>query len=321
MGLFTKVAATTAAVAVAGLALAPSASSAPGRFADDHNIKDEKQGCVEAIGYFAHGTWETQETMSPQARPGLLGPLMEQLDDSGKVETFTVPYPASFGGSVGIFTGDQGREDYATSKGIGVANTIAMMEEKAAQCPEAQHFVVGFSQGADVAGEVSEAISAGDVQGVGEDNWLGSYLFSDPKRNPAGAGGDSEVTVSDSPITGGGILGSTRDLNGLGERVHSFCVNGDAVCAAPESAARNAAPLASVIGAGGADGGSMTLPEGIMGILSQPDSITRLADLARTHGTEEGHIGYGTVTNVEGMTALDWTRENILRSLETSGTN
>lgn len=318
MGFLKKAATAAAVVAFAGMAVAPSASAAPVNFSDDHNAKEEYQGCAEAIGYFAHGTWETQETMSPLARPGLLGPLMERLDESGDVETMTIPYPASFGGNVGIITGDHGRPDYTTSKSTGVGNTIAAMEDKARQCPDAQHFVVGFSQGADVAGEVSEVISNRGVEGVGEDNWLGSYLFSDPKRSPVGNGEDTEVTVSDSPISGGGILGLRRDFNGLGDKVHSFCVEGDAVCAAPEGASSSAAPLASMIGAGGASGGVTALPQGIIGMLSQPDSMSRIMDLARTHGTEEGHVGYGSIANVEGLTALDWTYEDVLHALDES---
>lgn len=159
-----------------------------------------------------------------------------------KVVSEQVPYIAQVGGPIaGVVTGNP--ITLKESK----ANGLAALESRASQlakaCPLSKFVVLGYSQGAAVAGDflskVGNRQSAIDPSRV-----LAGALLSDPSRSPSTPDPEADVPVAKPTkltsvaetmigpnVTGQGVLG-TRD-NGMGvlaERVTSFCAPNDSIC-------------------------------------------------------------------------------------------
>ena len=218
-------------------------------------VAPKVEGCADLIVKSVPGTWETEENMNPRTDAGMMGAFNEQLRDIAKKQDVTVdaqivPYPAKFGGLAKPITGDT--MTYEQSRDIGIKNTVSALAKDMDRCPDSKFAVGGFSQGADVAGDVMEAIAHDKAQGVDADKMVAGLIYADPKRAPSTNNynntkseqnlGDiireenSEQLVSDHNVPGGGIMGVQRDMGDMGENIFTFCLDGDAVCALPKSA-------------------------------------------------------------------------------------
>ena len=106
--------------------------------------------------------------------------------------------------------------------------------------------IVGFSQGAVIAGDIASDIGNGRGP-VDEDRVLGVTLIADGRRqhgvgedvgpNPPGQG--AEITLQDVPFIPSGITMTGPRHGGFGalnDRTNQICAEGDLICAAPEEA-------------------------------------------------------------------------------------
>ncbi|GFG71251.1 carboxylesterase Culp6 [Mycolicibacter senuensis] len=198
------------------------------------------------------GTWETSPTddpLNPTQFPIALlltvtRPIAEQFDAS-RVQTYTVPYTAQFHNPL---SADK-QMSYNDSRAEGTRNTIKALTEMNEKCPLTSYVLVGFSQGAVIAGDVASDIGNGRGP-VDEDLVLGVTLIADGRRQEGPGGGidvpptppgqGAEVTLHELPILSGMGLTMTGARDGgfgdLDQRTNEICARGDLICAAPREA-------------------------------------------------------------------------------------
>lgn len=219
---------------------------------------------VQVIG--VPGSGSTHSNADPEAKqeiqPGW-NPAKELEDKFGtdNVHGITVPYPASLGylysaqalqGTPEGYTGGYEGVGYANSVEMGVEWAKRYMETTAEQCGDDTKWVLyGFSQGADVAGEVASEIANNRVAGVSPDNIIAVTLISDPRRSPETTDtrqGDDKIQlyapvpegtvqengeISNTHVAGKhGVVGvRDTDFNALYGKVLSLCHADDFPCA------------------------------------------------------------------------------------------
>lgn len=196
------------------------------------------------------GTWESSRTddpLNPTEFPialllNVTRPLAEQFD-AGRLQTYTVPYTAQFHNP---FAADN-QMSYNDSRGEGFRGTVKALQDMNTKCPLTSYILIGFSQGAVIAGDVASEIGNGKGP-VDEDLVLGVTVIADGRRqegvgndigpNPPGQG--AEVTLHDLPILSSLGLAMTGPRPGgfgaLNNRVNEICGAGDLICAAPPEA-------------------------------------------------------------------------------------
>ncbi|MFT4398064.1 cutinase family protein [Gordonia lacunae] len=195
--------------------------------------------CTQMIGYLVPGTTETHAGANPVEPRGMLAKVGERLKrDYGDAITVLYPdYPAS--------AFDKG-DTYAESERAGVARLTGLIK----RCPSSQIIIAGYSQGADVAGDVAHAIGQGRgpvscsaVEAVG--------LLADPKRG--------SEKVEGPQVRGEGISGGRPGGYGcLTGKIKWLCDPSDLYC---NVTSKNPVlrSLGQALGApGGADGASST---------------------------------------------------------------
>lgn len=198
------------------------------------------------------GTWETSPTddpLNPTQFPRALlltvtRPIAEQFDAS-RVQTYTVPYTAQFHNPL---SADK-QMSYNDSRAEGTRATIKAITEMNERCPLTSYVLIGFSQGAVIAGDVASDIGNGRGP-VDEDLVLGVTLIADGRRQegpgsginvpPTPPGQGAEVTLHELPILSGMGLTMTGAREGgfgdLDQRTYEICARGDLICAAPQEA-------------------------------------------------------------------------------------
>lgn len=196
------------------------------------------------------GTWESSPQLDPlnptQFPIALLlnvtNPVRGQFGND-RLEVFTVPYTAQFHNP---FSQD-GQMTYNDSRAEGFNATVKAMTQMNERCPLTSYVLVGFSQGAVIAGDIASDIGNGRGP-VDEDLVLGVTLIADGRRqtgvgrdvgpNPPGQG--AEITLRDVPMLDGMGLAMTGPRPGgfgmLNDRVNEICAPGDLICSAPPEA-------------------------------------------------------------------------------------
>lgn len=196
------------------------------------------------------GTWESSPKLDPfnptQFPIALLlnvtNPIRGQFGNE-RVEVFTVPYTAQFHNP---FSQD-GQMSYNDSRAEGFNAAVKAMTDMNQRCPLTSYVLVGFSQGAVIAGDIASDIGNGRGP-VDEDLVLGVTLIADGRRqsgvgrdvgpNPPGQG--AEITLRDVPMLDGMGLAMTGPRPGgfgtLNDRVNEICAPGDLICSAPPEA-------------------------------------------------------------------------------------
>jgi hypothetical protein len=196
------------------------------------------------------GTWES----SPQLDPfnptqfpialllGVTNPLRAEFDTS-RVEVYTVPYTAQFHNP---FSADK-QMSYNDSRAEGTQAAVKALTDMNNRCPLTSYVIVGFSQGAVIAGDLASDIGNGRGP-IDQDLVLGVTAIADGRRqtgvgqdvgpNPPGVG--AEVTLAEVPtLSALGLTMSGPRPGGFGQlndRTFEICAPGDLICAAPESA-------------------------------------------------------------------------------------
>ncbi len=196
------------------------------------------------------GTWESSPTDDPR-NPGqfpialllnVTRPLAEQFAPA-RLDVYTVPYTAQFSNPL---TGDK-QISYNDSRAEGTAAAVRAITEMNDRCPLSSFVLVGFSQGAVIAGDIVSDIGNGRGP-IDEDLVLGATLIADGRRQP-GIGQDvgpsppghgAEITLREVPTLSALGLTMTGERPGgfgaLSNRTYQICAAGDLICAAPQSA-------------------------------------------------------------------------------------
>jgi Cutinase len=196
------------------------------------------------------GTWESSPALDPfnpvQFPIALLlnvtNPIRQEFGPD-RLEVYTVPYTAQFHNP---FSADK-QMSYNDSRAEGFHATVKAMTDMTNRCPLTSYVLVGFSQGAVIAGDIASDIGNGRGP-VDEDLVLGVTLIADGRRqegigqdigpNPAGQG--AEITLHDVPMLNEFGLDMTGPRPGgfgmLNNRTNEICARGDLICSAPQSA-------------------------------------------------------------------------------------
>ncbi|MEU2178228.1 cutinase family protein [Nocardia sp. NPDC019219] len=160
------------------------------------------------------GTWETSST---GAGKGMLAVSLNDLP--GDVEVDYVGYAAT------AFPWES--EVYGRSKQEAIDKARGLVSGMAQACDATRIALLGYSQGADAAGDLAAEIGTG--RGVVPPHRVVLVgLISDPRRSP----GD---TLIGPPVPGAGAAGPR--IGGFGRlaaRTYTFCVAGDLYCAMPD---------------------------------------------------------------------------------------
>lgn len=196
------------------------------------------------------GTWESSPQLDPvnptQFPIALLlnvtNPVRGDFDD-GRLAVWTTPYTAQFHNP---FAQDK-QMSYNESRAQGTQATVAEIKRVNEACPLTSFVIVGFSQGAVIAGDIASDIGNGRGP-IDQDLVLGVTLIADGRRqdsvgqdigpNPPGQG--AEITLAEVPLLKQLGLEMTGPRPGgfgmLNDRVNQICASGDLICAAPEGA-------------------------------------------------------------------------------------
>ena len=196
------------------------------------------------------GTWESSPQLDPlnptQFPIALLlnvtNPIREQFG-TDRMEIYTVPYTAQFHNPL---SADK-QMSYNDSRAEGTQNAVKAITDMNNRCPLTSYVLVGFSQGAVIAGDIASDIGNGRGP-VDADLVLGVTLIADGRRqsavgqdvgpNPPGQG--AEITLHEVPMLGEmGLTMSGPRPGGFGvlnDRTNEICATGDLICSAPEEA-------------------------------------------------------------------------------------
>lgn len=119
-------------------------------------------------------------------------------------------------------------EVYGQSKREAVNNARSLVAEMAARCPATRFALIGYSQGADAAGDLAAEIGTG-LGVVPPDRVAAVGLLSDPRRSPTDA-------LIGPPVPGAGAGGARIGGFGwLSHKVRTFCAGGDLYCSVPST--------------------------------------------------------------------------------------
>jgi len=196
------------------------------------------------------GTWESSVVLDPfnpvQFPIALLlnvtNPIRAQFSPE-RLEVYTVPYTAQFHNPL---SADK-QMSYNDSRAEGTRAAVKAMTDMNTRCPLTSYVLIGFSQGAVIAGDLASDIGNGRGP-VDQDLVLGVTLVADGRRQ-AGAGQEigpnapgqgAEITLHEVPtLSALGLSMSGPRPGGFGmlnDRTNEICARGDLICAAPESA-------------------------------------------------------------------------------------
>ncbi|HTY28098.1 MAG TPA: cutinase family protein, partial [Mycobacterium sp.] len=196
------------------------------------------------------GTWEsspTDDPLNPTQFPiallrNVTGPIRDQFG-TDRLEVYTVPYTAQFHNPL---SADK-QMSYNDSRAEGTRAAVKAITEMNDRCPLTSYVLIGFSQGAVIAGDLASDIGNGRGP-VDEDLVLGVTLIADGRRqegvgqpvgpNPPGQG--AEITLHEVPTLSALGLTMTGERPGgfgaLNNRTNQICAAGDLICAAPDQA-------------------------------------------------------------------------------------
>ena len=248
--------------------------------------------CPDVLLVNVPGTWESAPQDNPvnpmQFPNALLHKVTEAITQQfppSRVQEYTTPYTAQFHNPL---SGDT-QMSYNESRAEGTRATVRAMTDMNAKCPLTSYVLMGFSQGAVIAGDIASDIGNGRGP-VDDDLVLGVTLIADGRRQP-GVGKDvgpnppgegAEVTLHEVPVLSGLGLTMTGARPGgfgaLDSKTNEICAQGDLICAAPEEA---------------------------FSVANLPNTLNTLAGGAG----QPVHALYATTQfwNLDGQPATDWT--------------
>lgn len=262
-------------------------------------------GCPSLYVVAIPGTWETGHDKPPG--PGMLSGVTNGLPRNTQVDYVT------YAATAFPWEGDV----YGNSKKQAVNAARGLISDKLAACGNTRAALVGYSQGADAAGDLAAEIGTG-LSKIPADRIAAVGLISDPRRSP------TDVQVG--PIAQGAGGGGARPggFGWLSDRTRTICAVDDLYCAtatddfvtrfagflAQSSDANPANLWRYQIEAGQimndlmAHGGVPTLQSQ----LSEAANQQRAKDLERFYRSQ-AHTLYGSYQVGGGKTAITWMRD------------
>ncbi|QIS09837.1 cutinase family protein [Nocardia arthritidis] len=157
-------------------------------------------GCPSVAGIFVPGTWETNPQADPARPIGLLAPI-----GTGLAERFGERFLARFPG-YSASAWDRGMS-YGASEATGITAASAEITDLAQRCGAAKFVLSGYSQGADIIGDLAASIGCGKGP-IPPERVIAVGLIADPKQGTAG----------------GKVVGPALDGQGIaGPRPGGFC--------------------------------------------------------------------------------------------------
>lgn len=190
--------------------------------------------CAATFNLFIPGTWETTENADPSVPVGMLKPVADALKSAhgSDAEIYTLPYMAR--------AFDNGRT-YADSKADALARSKQVLSKIENECPKTKFTIIGYSQGADAAGDLASEIGNGKGP-VDAGRVLAVGLLADP-----GAGTKGSATVG--PRTSGQGIADPRPqgMGALSGRVASICDPGDLYCSIEKGSSPILGSLGSIL--------------------------------------------------------------------------
>lgn len=190
------------------------------------------------------GTWESSvndDPHNPSVNPNALllnvtRPLSQQFGGD-RAEIYTLPYPAQF-----QRPGGPPELTYDDSRAAGTAAAREVLSGMHSECFLTSYILVGFSQGAVIAGDIASEIGNGNGP-VPAENVLGVALVADGRRDPDSAptvgpsvqGVGLEVALQGFPFIPGATLTGKRNggFGDLSDRTVQICAPNDGICDAP----------------------------------------------------------------------------------------
>ncbi|MBO0856455.1 MAG: cutinase family protein [Nocardia sp.] len=291
-------------VAVAGAAMALVTGFAGAGAAYGSGSASAAPGCPKLNVIAIPGTWETGDHRQHMSGPGMLGGVTRGLPSSTKVDYI------NYAASAFPWEGDV----YGASKKQAVDNARGTIQAMSARCPGTRYAIVGYSQGADAAGDLAAEIGTG-LSPVRPESIAGVGLISDPSRSP------SDIQVG--PRVGGAGAGGPR-AGGFGfvsDRVRTICAPTDLYCSTEDSdyVTRFAGFLAQASGASvtnlwryqleaGSIIGDVMAHGGIPMLQSQLTegaNRQRVQELEKFYGSG-AHTAYGSYSVGGGQSAISW---------------
>lgn len=175
--------------------------------------------CAPIVLVAVPGTFETNRDHDPNEPVGALGELTEPARSKmgGQLSETYINYAADAGVS---------GTAYAQSIQNGATKTLKTIEDVQERCDGSRVFLTGFSQGADVAGDVATMIGQKQTN-VRPETMAGVVLFSDPSRteNTNLIAGTAEP-VPHLPGSDGQEVSSEDDEESLGQQLSGMLTNG-----------------------------------------------------------------------------------------------
>lgn len=214
-----------------------------------HRPKAQPADCPDVLVVSIPGTWESKtndDPYHPTANPRSLmlrvtSALQEKFPRS-RAEVYTVPYVAQFRNPT-VLTDKQ--RDYDWSRRQGTRKANEKLAKTHDHCPLTSYVLMGFSQGAVIAGDIASEIGngRGPIPADDQDLVLGVGLIADGRRvsgqqhdvGPSPQGQGAEATLGGLSIAGITMTGKRADGFGtLEDRTYSICAPGDLVCDSPQ---------------------------------------------------------------------------------------
>lgn len=200
----------------AGIAMVPSATA---------NQSAPLTRCPDNLLIAIPGTTETSEDADPNVSRGMLANVTDPLVGeyaSDALQVWYDPYMA--------LIVDEQAQTYGTSKASAVHNATTEIADRAAECPHTKFGLLGFSQGADAAGDLASQIGNGTGP-IGRDRMFALGLMADPNTQK-GIG-----KALGAPITGVGFAGTRPNGFGtLDDIAVNVCDEEDLYCNTPNGA-------------------------------------------------------------------------------------
>ncbi|GAC79284.1 Cutinase [Gordonia malaquae] len=206
--------------------------------------------CSKVFALVIPGTWESKSDDDPynptaNKRSLMLKVSSKLRDEFGEstADVYTLPYKAKFRNPANL--GDR-QATYDDSRAQGKRRAVAKIKAVNEHCPLTKFVLMGFSQGAVIAGDVASDIGngRGPLSAQDQDLVLGVGLIADGRRQsgeqndvgPSPDGVGAEVSIGG---LGGLVPGTTMTgarAGGFGtlrDRTYSICAKGDLICDAP----------------------------------------------------------------------------------------
>ncbi|WP_338887481.1 cutinase family protein [Rhodococcus sovatensis] len=202
--------------------------------------------CADVSVIAIPGTWESatgDDPYNPTANPvslllNVTKPLQAQFD-AGRASVYTVPYVAQFSNPIAL--PPDGQQSYNNSRTEGANVAKAELARVSDRCPLTNYVLVGFSQGAVIAGDIAAEIGSGNGP-VAAERVLGVTLIADGRRDgtsgvdigPPVDGVGAEVALGGLDLPGITMTGPRQGgFGALDDKVNQICAAGDLICAAP----------------------------------------------------------------------------------------